>query len=225
VAEDAPTQRIEAPPPSSPPAQPRDATQPATPVQTDPVAAPAAPDPLAAASAGFGRRGALRRRLRKLRAVRSDQLVQLGTLVLDARRRSNGSQPDVVTRRAAEVAEIDRQVRELRHAVAPHADRRAVVAGIAGSCRQCGALVATEDRFCAQCGAPTNPKRSRPDAASAPTLPPPVPGTAQAPSAPPLPPPVPGTAQAPSTPPLPPPVPGTAQAPSAPPPPPPPPSS
>jgi hypothetical protein len=190
VGEDAPTQRIDAPPPAAaPPASP---------------APPAAPDPLAAASAGFAQRGALKRRLRKLRAVRSEQLVRLGTLVLDARKRSNGAQPEVVTRRAAEVAEIDRQVRELGHAVDPHADRRTLAAGVAGSCRECGSLLSTEDRFCATCGTPTSAKWSRPAA----------PGTAQAPA----PPPTPGTAQAPAAPPpLPPPTPGTVQTPTAPP--------
>src|SRR5688572_24354903 len=133
VGEDAPTQRIDAPPPA-PSASPAPA---------------AAPDPLAAASAGFAQRGALKRRLRRLRAVRSEQFARLGTLVLDARKRSNGTQPEVVTRRAAEVAEIDRQVRELGHAVDPHADRRTLAAGVAGSCRECGSLLSTEDRFCA----------------------------------------------------------------------------
>ena len=89
--------------------------------------------------------------------------MELGTLVLDARKRSNGSRPEVVTRRAAEVAEIDRQVRELGHAVDPHADRRAVASGVAGSCLECGALLSTEDRFCANCGTPTSRKRARPD--------------------------------------------------------------
>ena len=211
MSEDAPTVKIDAPPPSGPPAQPRDATvvaeQPrdATVIDAPTVQPPVVADPLAAASAGFGKRGALRRQLRRLRNARADQLVRLGTLVLDARKRSNGSQPEVVTRRAAEVAEIDRQVSELSYAVDPHADRRPVASGVAGSCRECGALLSTEDNFCAQCGTPVNPKRARPDSPPAegvaemsghaaqighsPVGPPPTPGTAQAPAAPPPPPP------------------------------------
>jgi rubrerythrin len=127
-------------------------------------APPPPPDPLAAASAAPHKRGAMRRRLRKLRRERADQLAKLGTLVIDARRRANGSQPEVVERRTAEVAELDRQVRELAHAVDPHTDSRELASGIAGGCRECGALLSTEDRFCPACGTPTNPRRKRPDA-------------------------------------------------------------
>ena len=215
MGEDAQTTKIDAPPPTGPAEQPRDATVVGQPAQPAPAPAPVVADPLAAASAGFGQRGKLRRRLRRLRNARADQLVKLGTLVLDARKRSNGSQPEVVKRRAAEVAEIDRQARELGHAVDPHADRRVVASGVAGSCRECGALLSTEDRFCASCGTPTSAKRARPAGPEA-AAPPPAPGTAAAPTPPP---PVPGTAASPT----PPPVPGTAAAPSAPAPPPPPP--
>ena len=218
MAEEAPTQRIDAPPPSGPPAQPRgatvvDAPSLAPPPAAPPPASPVAADPLAAASAGFGQRGKLRRRLRRMRNARAVELVKLGTLVLDARRRTNGSQPEVVTRRAAEVAELDRQVRELQHAVDPHADARVVSSGIAGTCKECGELVATDDRFCAQCGTTLT---RRPRRAPSPEggvqengspaaeivhtpapLPPPVPGAVQAP------PPVPGTAQTPTKPPAP----------------------
>jgi hypothetical protein len=124
------------------------------------------PDPLAAASAAPHKRGALRRRLRKLRRARAEQLVALGTLVVDARKRSNGSQPAVVEKRAAEVADLDRQVRELAHAVDPHANQRELAGGIAGGCRECGTLLSTEDRFCAACGTPANPKRARPEPTS-----------------------------------------------------------
>jgi hypothetical protein len=152
----------------------------------------------------------MRRRLRKLRRERTDQLAKLGTLVIDARRRANGSQPEVVERRTAEVAELDRQVRELAHAVDPHRDSRELASGIAGGCRECGALLSTEDRFCPACGTPTNPRRKRPEATDAApavvSAPPPIPGTAATPAA---------TASAPA----PPPIPGTAQQPAAPPPP------
>lgn len=124
------------------------------------------PDPLATASAAPHKRGALRRRLRKLRRARTEQLTALGTLVVDARKRSNGTQPAVVPKRAAEVAELDREVRELAHAVDPHADGRELVSGIAGGCRECGELLATDDRFCPSCGTPVNPKRKSTDAAS-----------------------------------------------------------
>jgi NADH pyrophosphatase NudC (nudix superfamily) len=139
-------------------------------------------DPLAAASAAPHKRGALRRRLRKLRRMRAEQLTALGTLVVDARKRSNGSQPAVVGKRAAEVAELDRQVRELALAVDPHGDARELASGIAGGCRECGELLATDDRFCPACGTPTSTKRTQPGAvtpedppAAEPPLPPATP--------------------------------------------------
>jgi hypothetical protein len=120
------------------------------------------PDPLAAAAAGPGERGRLRRRLRTLKAVRAQQRAELGTLVFDARKRANGSRPEVVERRAAEAAEVERQVREIQHAVDAHADTRDLATGVAGSCAICGTLLSTEDRFCPSCGTPTKPGRKRP---------------------------------------------------------------
>ena len=177
----------------------------APPPPPPPPAAPA-PDPLAAASAAPHKRGALRRRLRKLRRMRADQFVQLGTLVIDARKRSNGSQPEVVERRAREVAELDREVRELGHAVAPHADRRELASGVAGGCRECGELLSTDDRFCPACGTPTSARRSRPGAAQDEPTPAPEQAAAPPPSAvaPQLPPPAPGSAATDAPPPPPP---------------------
>jgi hypothetical protein len=194
----------------------RDATQVTNEIQAPaPVDTPqvaGSPDPLAAAAAGPGARGRLRRRLRKLKAVRTRQQVELGTLVYDARKRSNGSRPEVVERRAAEAAEVERQVHEIQHAVDAHADTRALVTGVAGSCQSCGALLSTEDRFCPTCGTPTKPGRQRPvDEAPAqssadtgpqqtplpmPTPARPLPATAPAAAA--MPPPLAGTARRPS---------------------------
>ena len=132
------------------------------------------PDPLAAASAAPHKRGALRRRLRKLRRARTEQLTALGTLVVDARKRSNGSQPAVVKKRAAEVAELDREVRELAHAVDPHGDARELTSGIAGGCRECGELLSTDDRFCPKCGTAAKRERTQTDPAATAPPPPPV---------------------------------------------------
>ena len=118
------------------------------PTRVDNPEAAGSPDPLAAAAAGPGERGRLRRRLRSLKAVRARQRAELGTLVFDARKRANGSRPEVVERRAAEAAEVERQVREIQHAVDAHADTRDLATGVAGSC--------------ASCGTPTKPGRQRP---------------------------------------------------------------
>ena len=174
------TAEIQAPPPAGPPQQPA-----GTPTRVD-TPQIAAPDPLAAASAGPAERGKLRRRLRRLKRVRARQLADLGTLVVDARKRGNGSHPEVVERRAAEAAEVDRQVRDLAHAVNAHADKRELATGVAGTCTSCGELLSTEDRFCPTCGTPTKPGRKRPaDPApeatrDAPVVPPPPAGGALA---------------------------------------------
>ena len=172
-------QTTDAPPPSGPPGTP---------------APPPAPDPLAAAAAGPGEKGKLRRRLRRLKSSRERHFADLGTLVVDARKRSNGSRPDVVDRRAAEAAEVDRQVRELAYAVDADANPRVLATGVRGSCAGCGNLLGTEDRFCPQCGTPTKAGRARPEdisavepqrpeadvpAAGAPTAPP-MPGSPEA---------------------------------------------
>lgn len=172
----------------------RDATRATTEIQAPPAPAGSptrvdtpqvagSPDPLAAAAAGPGERGRLRRRLRKLKSVRARQRVELGTLVFDARKRANGSRPEVVERRAAEAAEVDRQVRELQHAVDAHADTRELATGVVGSCQSCGTLLSTEDRFCPSCGTPTKPGRKRPVDA-APVAAAPAPPNGSTPSAP-----------------------------------------
>jgi hypothetical protein len=101
----------------------------------------------------------------------------------------------VLSRRAAEVAEIDRQMREIAHAVDPHSDLRELTNGIAGACRECGGLLSTEDRFCSACGTPASPRGTRPDAVRAETAPEPPPprepGNPQEQAAPPAPAPVP----------------------------------
>jgi hypothetical protein len=189
-----------------------------TPTRVDAPQLAASPDPLAAAAAGPAERGKLRRRLRRLKRVRARQRAELGTLVIDARKHAaNGSRPEVVERRAAEAAEVERQVRELQHAVDAHADTRLVATGICGSCAECATLLSTEDRFCPTCGTPTKAGRRRPvdtspveagQPAAAPVAVPPAP--ADGPLAhvdrsaiPPPPPPPPGPASTPAPAPLP----------------------
>jgi hypothetical protein len=157
-------------------------------VTTTPPTAPDAQPPAGSSA----QRGALRRRLARLRSARDRQVVELGTLVLDAKRRTGGSHPEVVERRAAQVAELDRQVRELAAAVEGERERIDLRTGIASDCRGCGAVLATDDRFCPSCGTPSKPGRARPvpeSAAAAPppaapiAAPPPIPGTEQKPGA------------------------------------------
>jgi hypothetical protein len=109
-------------------------------------------DPLAEAAAGPGRKGVLRRRLEKLRRERDAQLVALGTLVVDAHRRTGSAKADVIEKRAAAVAELDRQVMELTNVVEGERDRVHLHAGVAGTCVNCARILATEDRYCPSCG-------------------------------------------------------------------------
>jgi hypothetical protein len=129
------------PPPvtDSPPPEPATASVPAL-------------DPLAEAAAGPGRKGVLRRRLEKLRRERDTQLKALGTLVVDAHRRTGSTKADVVGKRAAAVAELDRQVMELANAVEGERTRIHLHAGVAGTCGNCARMLSTEDRFCPSCG-------------------------------------------------------------------------
>lgn len=129
------------------------------PQQPDPAV-----DPLQVAAAGPGRRGVLRRRLERLRRERDAQLAALGTLVVDARRRAGSTRPEIVAKRAAAVAELDRQVMELANAVEGESARVELRVGVSGACRECGTLLATEDRFCPSCGTPTKASRPRPEA-------------------------------------------------------------
>jgi hypothetical protein len=116
------------------------------------TASTAALDPLAEAAAGPGRKGVLRRRLEKLRRERDAQLKALGTLVVDAHRRTGSTKPDVVEKRAAAVAGLDSQVMELSNAVEGERNRVALHAGVAGTCGECARILSTEDRFCPSCG-------------------------------------------------------------------------
>src|SRR5262249_25430940 len=99
-----------------------------------------------------GRKGILRRRLEKLRSERDAQLVALGTLVVDAHRRTGSAKADVIEKRAAAVAELDRQVMELTNVVEGERDRVHLHAGIAGTCASCAHILASEDRYCPSCG-------------------------------------------------------------------------
>jgi hypothetical protein len=124
-------------------------------------------DPLAAAGGSAGQRGTLRRRLEKLRRELDKQRSELGTLVVDAKKRSPTARPKAVDVRAEAVAELEAQVAALAHAVEGDRVRRELRAGIAGTCNDCGRLIATEDRFCPKCGLPTKAGRLRPGEAEA----------------------------------------------------------
>jgi hypothetical protein len=111
---------------------------------------PAAPPP------SWLTRGRLRRRLRYLRSARELGLRDLGGLVFDLHRFER-ERPDLVKAKLDALAELDAERRRLEDVLG---DRREVDVlrepGLA-SCAACGALLASDARFCSNCGKPTGP--------------------------------------------------------------------
>ena len=98
-------------------------------------------------------RGAMRKRLRRTRRVRDGLLHELGALVMEMYRQDRHD-PALVERKAREAVAVDSEARALSGALGrdePVASLQ--VAGIAGPCSACGALLTREDRFCSRCGA------------------------------------------------------------------------
>ena len=101
-------------------------------------------------------RGRLRRRLRYLRSARELGLRDLGGLVFDLHRFER-ERPDLVKAKLDALAELDAERRRLETVLD---DRREVDVlrepGLA-SCAACGSLLASDARFCSNCGKPTAP--------------------------------------------------------------------
>lgn len=102
----------------------------------------------------FRDRGRLRRRLRYLRRARELGFRDLGGLVFDLRR-FDRDRPDLVQAKLDALGGVDRELRAMEIAL----DQRRPIhelrePGIA-SCPRCGALHATDDRFCPACGTAT----------------------------------------------------------------------
>ncbi|HEV2820617.1 MAG TPA: zinc ribbon domain-containing protein [Solirubrobacteraceae bacterium] len=99
----------------------------------------------------FRERGRLRRRLRYLRRARELGFRDLGGLIFDLRRFGR-DRPDLVQTKLDALTRVDRELRVLEIAL----DQRRPIhelrePGIA-SCPHCGALHATDARFCSTCG-------------------------------------------------------------------------
>src|SRR5213593_4106120 len=117
---------------------------------------------------GRRERGRMRRRLRRQQRVREALLLDLGALVYELHRHGR-REPELLQAKAAELTAVDEEVRALADAL--DADRtmlQLVAAGVAGSCRSCGALLTTDARFCSSCGTPTGPALSAEHEPSAP---------------------------------------------------------
>jgi hypothetical protein len=110
-------------------------------------------EPPPAARPSARERGAMRRRLRRLRRTREALLLELGAVVLELHRQ-NRRESELVQRKAEELRAIDDEARGLAHALEEeHTLAEVVAAGVAGVCESCGALQSRGDRFCSRCGA------------------------------------------------------------------------
>jgi hypothetical protein len=116
------------------------------PAGQEPPAEDAAPSPTTA------ERGSMRKRARRLGRLREVQLRELGALVVEMRRLGREN-PELVSRKAADLLALDEELRGLRTALGQRETVEAVVAaGVAGACRRCDTLMAGDDRFCPHCG-------------------------------------------------------------------------
>jgi hypothetical protein len=100
-------------------------------------------------------RGQLRRRRRRLLGQREEVVYHLGGLAFELYRRDLLTEP-VMRRRAEEVAELDRSVREIDERLEELAERPPrrprQAAPTAGVCPSCGTETVVDARFCFSCG-------------------------------------------------------------------------
>ena len=131
------------------------------------------PPPGAAPAASTADRGAMRKRLRRVRDARDLALHELGALVMEMHRQGRHD-PGVIEGKAREAVAVDAEFRALGGALERGEPVTGVAAGgVLAPCTSCGALVGREDRFCSRCGTPVAPGAVRP--APAPMAAPPSP--------------------------------------------------
>src|SRR5712691_9612035 len=104
-------------------------------------------------------RGQMRRRLRHQQRIREALLLDLGALVFELHRQGR-REPELLQAKAAEVSAVDNEVRALAEALQAGAPLEMLAPGVSGSCGNCGTLLSTKDRFCPNCGAPSEPALS-----------------------------------------------------------------
>jgi hypothetical protein len=86
--------------------------------------------------------------------VREALLLDLGALVYELHRQGRRA-PELLQAKAAELGDVDGEVRALEDALGRGAGLdELIAAGILGSCPECGGLLNVGDRFCAGCGSP-----------------------------------------------------------------------
>jgi hypothetical protein len=95
----------------------------------------------------------MRRRLRTLRRRREALMLEVGGQVLESRR-AEGIDSGRLDGKAAELEQVDRDVRALAEALdALRTLDEVIASGIARRCPSCGELVAGRESYCSSCGA------------------------------------------------------------------------
>ena len=97
----------------------------------------------------------LRRRLTQQQKVRDSLLLDLGAIIYELHRQQR-REPELLQAKAAEVTAADDEVRELADLLEHDGDLLTPApAGVVSACPACGAVIATWDRFCSDCGTAT----------------------------------------------------------------------
>jgi hypothetical protein len=112
--------------------------------------------PAAAPEESWRRRTGMRRRLRYLRRARELALRDLGGLVFDLDRFGR-ERPDLVRAKLDGLASLDGERRALEAALGEEHDVDVLREPGIASCPRCGALHASEAKFCSSCGLPVGP--------------------------------------------------------------------
>lgn len=104
-----------------------------------------------AGDASFRERGRMRRRLRFLRRARELAFRDVGGLIFDLRRFGR-ERPDLVEAKLTALVAVDRELRALERVLDDKRPMHELREPGLSSCQRCGALHASEDNFCPNCG-------------------------------------------------------------------------
>ena len=95
----------------------------------------------------------LRRRLDRQRRMRQGLLLDLGAIVFELHRQGR-REPELLQSKAAELREVDGEVRGLADALGEGHGRSVLTArGLLATCTACGGFMGRRDRYCPGCGA------------------------------------------------------------------------
>jgi hypothetical protein len=98
-------------------------------------------------------RARLRRRLVRQERVREALLLELGAIIFELHRQGR-REPELLRAKAADLADVDVEVRTLTKALGEGQSLPELTArGLVAACTACGAIMGVRDRHCPNCGA------------------------------------------------------------------------